>query len=239
MNFSTRRPLLWPGLVCGCLLFALVLFACHIFSGGGGASTNPTPSGSSGVNTKPMPSGSGEANTNPPSDTNINPPSLGPELKTYTSYGYSIGYPKAWTYKTESRKTKRQKTLITTTFTDSQGVNALVIGVLANPDGDLATQAPLGGALKGFKSGVKNYQELAMAPQTTVSQQTCDQVAAKGDEILPQGLVDTKEIVIGCNHPTHSESTKLYYIIYSGPNQTFDDATLTIFQPMLASFVFS
>jgi len=184
-------------------------------------------------------------------------PTPAPALTTYPGQGYTVGYPKGWTYKQGNGQGAPTTTFIDnyissfsavagqagkevsyTTFTDSLGVNTLTIGTLPNPNGTIPTQTALDGATTALQSAVKNYKK-GPAPQTTVGGQTWDGTAATGNVTYEGATVDTKTVALVYNYPAQSPNTKLYFIVYAAPASTFDDAYTKGFQPILESYKFS
>lgn len=190
--------------------------------------------------------------------TTVTPtPTPTPALTTYTGQGYTIGYPKDWTYKNVNGQSLTTKTFLgnyinvlsriigqtgqqipITTFSDSLGTNTLTIGALPNPNGLIPTQIAISAAKAAFQSSVKNYKSASITSQTTVGGQTWNQTAVTGT-ITQAGSIDAKIVSLVSNHPAQSASTKLYFIIYAGPASTFDTTDSTAFQPMLNTFKFS
>jgi hypothetical protein len=184
-------------------------------------------------------------------------PTPAPALTTYTGQGYTIGYPKDWTYKNVNGQSLATNTFIgnyinslsriinqtgqqipITIFSDSLGTNTLTVGTLPNPNGIIPAQTALNAATAAFQSVVKNYTSASIASQTTVGGQTWNQTAATGT-ITQVTSINGKIVSLVSNHPAQSASTKLYFIIYAGPASTFDTTDSTAFQPMLSSFKFS
>jgi hypothetical protein len=184
-------------------------------------------------------------------------PTPTPALTTYTGQGYTIGYPKDWTYKNANGQSLATNTFIgnyinslsriinqtgqqipITIFSDSLGTNTLTVGTIPNPDGLIPTQIALSTAKTALQSSTKNYKSASIASQTTVGGQAWNQTAVTGT-ITQGGSIDAKIVALVSNHPAQSASTKLYFIIYAGPASTFDTTDSTAFQPMLNSFKFS
>ena len=227
MKLHTHHTLSRLVLICCGLMLTLLIAACN--TSGQGTTAIPTPT-----------------------------PTPAPALTTYNSgEGYTIGYPKGWTYKKYTAETLPTTTFIgsyiksfsavagqaaqqvpITTLTDSLGANTLTIGVIPNPSGAIPTQTALNVATTAFQSSVKNYKKASIASQATVGGQSWDETAATGN-ITQQGAIDAKTVALVSNHPAQSASTKLYFIVYAGPTSTFDNIDSTAFQPMLQSFKFS
>jgi hypothetical protein len=180
-------------------------------------------------------------------------------LTTYTGQGYTIGYPKDWTYKNVNGQSLATNTFLSnyitalshtigqtglqipiTTFSNSLGTNTLSVGALPNPNGIIPEQMAINAAQAALQPTVKNYKSASIASQTTVGGQTWNQTAATGT-INQAGLIDAKIVALVSNYPAlvASTNTKLYFIIYAGPVSTFDTIYSTAFQPMLHSFKFS
>jgi hypothetical protein len=229
MKLYTRHTFLRSVLIAACLTLTLFFAACST-SGSNGTTAIPTPTPT---------------------------PTPAPALTTYTGQGYTIGYPKDWTYKNVNGQSLATNTFIgnyvnllshtvgqtgqqipITTFSDSLGTNTLTVGALPNPNGIIPTQIALGVATTAFKPTVKNYKSASIASQTTVGGQTWNQTAATGT-ITQAGSIDAKIVALVSNHPAQSLQTKLYFIIYAGPASNFDMIDSTAFQPMLHSFKFS
>jgi hypothetical protein len=177
---------------------------------------------------------SGTGTTTIPTPT----PTPAPALTTYPGQGYTIGYPKGWTYKKDNHQVAGHG-VPATTFTN--GINTLTVGVLPNPNGAISAQTVVATAvqLAGINSSGKNYQQVSIAPQTTVSGQTWNQAAATGDVTQQGNTVNAKAVGLACNYPANSPNTTLYIIVYGGPTATFDNTDSTAFQPILQSFKFS
>jgi hypothetical protein len=216
-------------LIGGCLILTLFFAACST-SGSNGTTVIPTPTPT---------------------------PTPAPALTTYTGQGYTIGYPKDWTYKNVNGQSLATNAFIgnyinslsriinqtgqqipITIFSDSSGTNTLTVGTLPNPNGIISTQTALNAATAVFRSIVKNCKSASIASQTTVGGQTWNQTAATGT-ITQAGVINGKIVSLVSNHPAQSASTKLYFIIYAGLASTFDTTNSTAFQPMLQSFKFS
>ncbi len=173
-------------------------------------------------------------------------PTPAPTLTTYTGNGYTIGYPKGWTYKKDSQnrfavlgQLSKQEVPPTITFTDSLGINTLTIGVLPDPNGLLPANTALKGVSEVFQSAMKNYKKVPIAAQTTAGGQTWDQEAATGDITQQGAAVSAKTVSLACTYSAQSAKTQLYFIAYAGPALTFDNVNRTAFQPMLQSFLFA
>jgi hypothetical protein len=230
MKLNTHHSFSWSFLICS--LMPILLFAACSTSGSSDTTTIPTPTPT---------------------------PTPAPALMTYSGQGYTIGYPKGWTYKSMNGQSLPTNTSINnyintlshaanqagqevpiTTFTNSLGVNTLTVGTLPNPSAIIPPVTALSVATQASQSSVKNYKKVSIATQTTLDQQTWDQTAATGD--IPQSAGATengKTVALVTNYPASSASTKLYFIVYAGPASTFDKIDTTAFQPMLKSFKFS
>ena len=232
MKLHTHHTLPRLLVICCGLMLTLLLAACT--TSGQGTTTIPTPTPT---------------------------PTPAPALTSYSGEGYTIGYPKGWTYKKYTAQNIPTGTFIGSyiksfssgapqvaqvasqvpivTFTDSLGVNTLTIGAVPNPNGTISSQTALGVATSAFQSAVKNYKkDSSVAAQTTVGGQTWDQTAATGN-ITQQQSIDAKTVALISNYPAQSPSTKLYFIVYAGPALTFDNVNSTDYQPMLQSFKLS
>jgi hypothetical protein len=212
MKLHTRYKFLWSMLIGCSILLTLVISACST-SGSGGAPTIPTPT--------PTPT-----------------PSPTPTVNSYTGQGYTINYPKDWTYQKDNHQVAGHGVPVTV-FRDSLGINTITIGVLQNPNGLFPVPTDVSTAMEfaGLSSSVKNYKQVSIADKTTIDGQTWNQIAAT-DNITQQGT--TKKVVgLACNYPANSPTTALYVIVYGGPAATFDNTDSMDFQPTLKSFKFS
>src|SRR5215475_7269143 len=122
MKLNKRQSLPWLILICS--IMPILLFAACSTSGAGNTTAIPTPTPT---------------------------PTPAPALTTYSGQGYTIGYPKGWTYKKADGQSLPTNTSIDSyvntlshaasqagqevpimTLTDSLGVNTLTIGTLPN-----------------------------------------------------------------------------------------------------------
>jgi len=210
MKLHTRYSLPWSLFICCSLALILLITACST-SGSGGATTIPTPT-----------------------------PTPTPVVNSYTGQGYTINYPKDWTYKKDSHQVAGHA-FPTTTFTDSLGINTITIGVLPDPNGTIPAKTVVATAVEvaGINTSGKNYKTVSIASETTLGGQTWNQTAATAD-ITQQGTtVNAKAVGLACNYPANSPTTQLYVIVYAGPTATFDSIDSADFQPTLKSFKFS
>jgi hypothetical protein len=230
MKLNKRQSLPWLILICS--IMPILLFAACSTSGTGNTTAIPTPTPT---------------------------PTPAPALTTYSGQGYTIGYPKGWTYKkADGQSLPTNNTYIDSyintlsheasqagqevpimTLTDSLGVNTLTIGTLPNPNAIIPPQTALSVATQTSQSSVKNYKKVSIAAQTTLDQQTWNEAAATGDITQSGATENIKTVALVTNYPAPSVSTKLYFIVYAGPALTFDSIDTTAFQPMLKAFKFS
>jgi hypothetical protein len=218
-----------PWLFLICSLMPILLFAACSTSGSGDTTAIPTPT-----------------------------PTPAPALTTYSDQGYTIGYPKGWTYKKASGQSLPTNTYIDsyikelshaasqagqevpiTTFTDSLETNTLTIGTLPNPNATIPPKTALSVATQASQSSVKNYKQVSITTPTMLDKQTWNEAAATGDITHSGATEHVKTVALVTNYPASSTSTKLYFIIYAGPASTFDKIDTTAFQLMLKSFKFS
>jgi hypothetical protein len=168
-------------------------------------------------------------------------PTPTPAVNSYTGQGYTINYPKDWTYKKDNHQVAGHEVPVTI-FRDSLGINTIAIGVLPDPNGALSAQTVVNAAmgLAGLSPSGKNYKQVSsIADKTTIGGQTWNQTAATGD-ITQQGTTANVKVVgLACNYPANSPTTSLYVIVYAGPTATFDNTDSMVFQPTLKSFKFS
>lgn len=210
MKLHTRHTLPWSMLICCSLMLALLISSCST-SGTEGTTAVSTPT-----------------------------PTPTPAVNSYTGQGYTINYPKDWTYKKDNHQVAGHG-VPTTTFTDSLGINAITIGVLPDPNGTISAQTVVATAvqLAGLNSTEKNYKQVSIADKTTLGGQTWNQTAATGDITQQGSTVNVKAVGLACNYPASSPTTSLYIIVYAGPTATFNNTDSTDFQPTLKSFKFS
>jgi hypothetical protein len=125
-------------------------------------------------------------------------------------------------------------------FSDPQGVAYLAITSQPNPQGVVSSAQLVDLGPQVFHSQAKSYQQMDIAPTTTVANETWNQGAASGD-ITPEGQtspVAVKVVVIATNHPASSPVTRGFTIAYGTQQQVFDLANSSYFQPILQSFKF-
>jgi hypothetical protein len=212
MKLHTRYKFLWSMLIGCSILLTLFISACST-SGSGGAPTIPTP-------------------TPTPSPT--------PTVNSYTGQGYTINYPKDWTYQKDNHQVAGHGIPVTV-FRDSLGINTITIGVLPDPNGTISAQTVVNAAveLAGLNPSGKNYKQAPIADKTTLGGQTWNQIGATGDITQKGTTVNVKAIGLACNYPANSPTTALYVIVYGGPTATFDNTDNMDFQPTLKSLKFS
>lgn len=210
MKLHTRSTLPWSVFI-GCSLMLTLLIAACSTSGSAGTAAIPTPT-----------------------------PTPTPTVNNYTGQGYTINYPKDWTYKKDNHQVAGHE-VPTTIFTDGLGINTITIGVLPDPNGALSAQTVVTTAveLAGLSSSGKNYKQVSIADKTTLGGQTWNQTADTGDITQQGSTVNVKAVGLACNYPANSPTTALYVIVYGGPTATFDNTDSTDFQPTLKSFKFS
>ena len=215
MQQRHRFRLLMSGLCSVALL--LLLTACQ--GNGGPQSSTPTPTPS------PMP-------TFTPTPT-PSPTPIVATLKTYKGNGYTIDYPKGWTVSVGSDNI--------VSFTDPTGLLSMTITVQPNAQGATSSDNLVNSALQVFQTQASNYQQLSVAPTTTISAETWSQGAATGDVAVTGQVapVTMKDVVVADNHPAASSNTMGYTIAYSASVQDFSLVDQGYFQPMLQSFVFT
>ena len=165
-----------------------------------------------------------------PTATATPSPTAAPSLTIYKGDGYSIGYPQGWTVKNSGALV---------TITDPSGLATFVIQVSPDPGGVIAPSAAVNEGLNLFKSQGKNYQQVSVAPTTSLAGTTWNQGAATEDVTKNGQTANAKAIVISCNYPAQSASTKLFTLAYSAPSLLFDQTNTLSFQPMLQSFKFA
>ena len=196
------------------LTLLLFLTACSGFGGGPSGGT-PTPT--------PLPT---------PTPTQTPTPLPVSSLTMYQGKGYTIGYPKGWMV------TAGTDGIVS--FSDPNGIAYLAITSQPNPQGGIPASRLVDTGLQVFKSQVQNYQQVDIAPTTTIAGENWNQGSATGD-FTPQGQTSTvpaKVIVLADNHPANSLTTRGYTIAYGTGQQVFDLANQGYFQPMLNSFTF-
>ncbi len=210
MKLPTRRPLSLPIFICCTIIFTILVAACST-SGSGGTPAIPTPT-----------------------------PTPTPTVNSYTGQGYTINYPKDWTYQKNNYQVAGHGVPVTV-FRDSLGINTITIGVLPDPNGTIPAQTAINTAaeLAGLHSSEKNYKQISIADKTTLSGQTWNQIGATGDITQKGTTVNVKAIGLACTYPANSPTTALYIIVYGGPTATFDKTDSTDFQPTLKSLKFS
>lgn len=210
MKLPTRHTLPLPILICCTIIFTILVAACST-SGSGGTPAIPTPT-----------------------------PTPTPAVNSYTGQGYTINYPKDWTYQKNTYQVAGHGVPVTV-LRDSLGINTITIGVLPDPNGTIPAQTAVNTAeeLAGLNSSGKNYKQVSLADKTTLDGQTWNQVGATGDITQKGTTVNVKAIGLACTYPANSPTTALYIIVYGGPTATFDNTDSMDFQPTLKSFKFS
>jgi len=181
----------WTSLFLCILALTLVLVACGT-TGGDTTTTTPTPT---------------------PTPTPI------PTTKTYPGDGYTLSYPKDWTYTTQGT---------TVTFTSNSdptitfAVSALPTGT--TPQAYLATLA----------SQYQNWkQDTTVPPTATVGGQTWQALGATGD----QGQYHLKGVALYIQYPANTG--KYYVILLTAKTTDYDNVYTTWFKPILDSYKFS
>jgi hypothetical protein len=201
--------------ICGIGL-AFLLVACQTGSGPGGTTSTPTaPPPTLAPTPSPTPS------PTPAADV------------TYKGNGYTIDYPKGWQVMTGSDGF--------VSFSDLQGVAYLAIRTQPNPEGAISSSQLVELGLQVFQAQARNYQRVDIAPTTKVGGETWSQGAATGD-ITPEeqnASVTVKTVVTATNHPPNALSTNGFTIAYGTDQHLFDQAKVSLFQPMLQSFTFT
>jgi len=200
------------------LVLMLLFSACSL--GGGSVATEPTPT--------PVPTP-----TPLPSPTPTPVPTAGAALIVYKGDGYTISYPQGW------KVTMGTDNIVS--FSDQNGIAYMAITSQPNPQGVVSPSHLVDAGLQVFKTQVKNYQQVDVAPTTSFAGETWNQGSAAGD-ITPEGQTSTvpaKVIVLATNHPVASSSTRGYTIAYGTGQQIFDLTDHAYFQPMLNSFLFT
>ena len=196
--------------VISILLLACLLTACNLFGINIGGSTQNT--------------------TGTPTAKATPTPTAAPNLTTYKGDGYSIGYPQGWTVKNSGALV---------TITGPSSLATFIIQVSPDPGGVVAPSAAVDEGLNIFKSQGKNYQQVSVAPTTSLAGTTWNQGAATEDVTKSGQTANAKTIVISCNYPAQSASTRLFTLAYAAPSLLFDQTNTLSFQPMLQSFKFS
>jgi len=198
--------------VVSILLLAWLLTACSLFGINiGGSNQNSAGQGTPTAKATPSPTAT-------------------PSLTTYKGDGYSIGYPQGWTVKNSGALV---------TITGPSNLATFVIQVTPDPGGAIAPSAAVDEGLNIFKTQGKNYQQVSVAPTTSLAGTIWNQGAATEDVTRNGQTANAKTIVISCNYPAQSASTKLFTLAYAAPSLLFDQTNTSSFQPMLQSFKFS
>ena len=197
-----------------CSLFlVLLLTACSL----GGGSTGTAPSTTSG---------------NTPATTQPNSAPAA-HLTTYTRNGFTIGYPTGWTID------KASSSAASVIFIDPTRTIEFIVTVTPNPNANTATSVALDPRLQSMQAK-PHYQQVDIAPTTTVGGETWDQIGAIGDLLTYSGQpLSSKVIALAINRPAHDANTKMYIIQFSAPTKDFDQMESTTFQPMLQSITFA
>src|SRR5579859_7965101 len=143
------------------LLFALLLSACSL----GGGSTGTAPTTTSG-NTSATPHA-----TSVPAQPTSAPAA---HLTAYTGNGFTIGYPTGWTIE------KASPSAASVIFVDPTRTIEFIVTVTPNPNANSATSVALDPLLQSMQAK-PHYQQVDLAPTTTVGGETWDQIGAIGD----------------------------------------------------------
>lgn len=215
MQQQLRFRILISGLCSVALL--LLLSACQWNGGPQNATSTPTPS--------PMP-------TFTPTPT-PSPTPIVATLEPYKGNGYTISYPKGWTVSVGTDNI--------VSFTDPTGLLSMTITVQPNAQGATSSDNLVASALQVFQTQASDYQQLTIAPTTTIGAETWSQGAATGNvsvtgQVAP---VTMKDVVVADNHSTSTSTTMGYTIAYSANVQDFSFIDQGYFQPMLQSFMFT
>jgi hypothetical protein len=204
--------------MCG-LLLAGLLAACSL----GGGSTGTVSTTTSGKTPA-----TSHATATPAQTTSASAAALA----IYTGDGFTIGSPTGWTID------KASSSAASVIFIDPTRTIEFIVTVTPNPNANSATSAALDPRLHSMQSK-PHYQQVDLAPTTTVGGETWDQIGAIGDLRTYSGqTLSSKVIALASNHPAQDANTKMYIIQFSAPTKDFDHMNSTTFQPMLQSFKF-
>ncbi len=172
------------------------------------------------------------ASTPTPKPTATPSPTPTPAVAMFTGEGYTISYPKDW---------KQSSSGGQGAFQDAQGVNALAVLAIPNPNGiqqpGTLVDASLSGGVKGANmtnTSPANLPATVSLGGETWTQKGTTGTASKGGISAPYEVV-----VLAVNHPANTANTKIFEIIYAGPvvgSTLMDDQ---LFQAMLQSFKFT
>jgi len=214
MTLSWKRVTRRLSLGLSFFLLAFLLTACGGIGISLGSSSTPT------------------ATPTPKTSTPTPTPTPAIALTTYTGTGFTIGYPSDW---------KPQTSGSAVAFQDAQGLNALTIATIPNPEGTQSADTISTTSLATLEQtgGVKNPQPVSLSPTTTVGGESWVQKGITGTATDNGVAVPGELVLLVDNHPANAPTTLAYEIYYGGPSVTFSVTNATIFQAMLQSFKFT
>jgi hypothetical protein len=198
------------------LLLAMLMAACS----GLGTSTSSTSTATSTPISK----------TATPTPTSVPVPTVA--LTTYTGASYTIGYPTSW---------KKQTSGTSVVFQDAQGLNALTISTVPNPEGTQSADTISTASLTTLEQAgdIKDPQPTNLPATTTVGGESWVQKGITGTATDNGVAVPGELVLLVDNHPASAPTTQVYEIYYGGPALTFSSIDEPIFQAMIQSFKFT
>jgi hypothetical protein len=174
----------------------------------------------------------GNTGSGTPTPTATPSPTPTPAVTTYTGNGYTISYPKDW---------QQSATAGQATFQDAQGLNALGVLVVPNPNGaqqaGTVQAATLTGAVKG--ANMTNTSPANLSASVSVGGETWLQKGTTGTASKGGASAPYEVVILAVNHPANAANTQIYELIYAGPLLGSTLLDQQIFQAMLASFKFA